>query len=45
MQPHCRARDVALFEHSLKQHQQVEVDPGEISFVQHMTEIVSLDSA
>jgi hypothetical protein len=36
---------VAFFQHGLEQHQQVEVDPGEISFVQHIAEIVSLDSS
>jgi hypothetical protein len=45
VQARGRARHVAFFEHRLEQHQQVEVDPREISLVQHMAEIVSLDSA
>ena len=45
VQPHRGATHVALFEHRFEQHQQVEVDAREISFVQHMAEIVSLDSA
>ena len=39
-----RARHVALFEHRLEQHEQVEVGAGEINLVQHLSEIVSLDS-
>ena len=45
MQARGGARDVTFLEHRLEQHQQVEIDPREISFIQHMAEIVSLDSA
>jgi uncharacterized protein (DUF924 family) len=36
---------VLLLEHYFEQHQQVEVDPRKISSIQHMCEIVSLDSS
>ena len=38
------AADMALLAHRLEQHEEVEVDPAEINFVQHIPEIVSLDA-
>src|SRR5690606_1851681 len=32
-------------EHDIEQHEQVQVDPRKINFVQHVAEIISLDSA
>ena len=36
---------VPFFEHRLKQHQQVEIEAREICLIQHIAEIISLDSA
>jgi uncharacterized protein (DUF924 family) len=38
------ARDMARFEDCFEQHEQVQIDPSEMSSIQHWTEIVSLDS-
>jgi hypothetical protein len=45
VQPRRGARDVAFLQHGFEQHEQVEVDPSEINLVQHIAEIVSLDSS
>jgi ketosteroid isomerase-like protein len=39
-----RAADMALPEHCLEQHQEIQVGAGKINFIQHMAEIISLDS-
>jgi hypothetical protein len=39
-----RAADMALVHDRLEQHQQVEIGSGKINFIQHICEIVSLDS-
>jgi hypothetical protein len=45
MQPLRRPADVALREDDLEQHEQIEIDPGKVSLVQHYAEIISLDSS
>ena len=43
-QPLRRSTHVALVEHHLEQHQQVEVGTIEVNCIQHISEIISLDS-
>jgi ketosteroid isomerase-like protein len=45
MQPLCRASDMAFLQHGLEEDQQVEIGAGEIDFIQHIAEIISLDSS
>ena len=45
VEPLRRAADVALPQDGLEEHQEIQVDPGEVSFVQHLGEIISLDAA
>ena len=45
VQPLGGAADVTLLQHDLEQDEQVEVGSGEINFIQHIAEIISLDSA
>jgi hypothetical protein len=40
-----RPADVPLLKDDLKQHEEVEIDPGKINFIQHNPEIISLDSS
>ena len=42
MQPRGSAADVAFREHGLEQHEQVEIHPRQINFMQHIGEIISL---
>jgi len=44
VQPFRRPTDVSLLKDDLKQHQQVEINPGKVNLVQHNAEIISLDS-
>ena len=44
MHPLGRAADVPFFEHYLEEHQKVEIGSSEVNFLQHITEIISLDS-
>jgi hypothetical protein len=36
---------MALFQHGLEQHQKIEIGPGEVNFIQHILEIISLESS
>lgn len=45
MQPMAGPADMPLLQHRLEKHEQVEVDRGQISLVQHLAEIISLDSS
>jgi len=45
VQTRGRSADVSFLQHGFEQNQQVQIDASEISFIQHMAEIVSLDSA
>ncbi|WP_245309181.1 hypothetical protein [Bradyrhizobium retamae] len=44
VQPLRRPADMPLLKDDLEQHEQVEIDAGEINLVQHNAEIISLDS-
>ena len=44
VQPIRGAADVPLFQHRLEQDEEVEVGSGEINLIQHIAEIISLDS-
>ena len=44
VQPLGGASDMAFVAHGLEHHEEVEVDPAKINFVQHISEIVSLDA-
>jgi hypothetical protein len=44
VQPTGCARDVALFKHETEDHEQVQIDAREMILVQHLPEIISLDS-
>ena len=44
VQPIGRPADMPLFQHRLEEDQKVEVGSGEINFIQHIAEIISLDS-
>ena len=44
LQPLSGAADVALLEDGLEHHEQVQVHAREINFIQHIAEIISLDS-
>jgi hypothetical protein len=45
IQPLRRPADVPLLKDDLEQHEQIEIDPGKVSLVQHNAEIISLDSS
>jgi hypothetical protein len=45
MESFRRPADMALFQHCLKQHKKIEIGAPEVSLVQHLSEIISLDSA
>ena len=45
LQPLRRPADMPLVQDHLEQHQQVQVGAGEINLIQHIAEIISLDSA
>jgi hypothetical protein len=40
-----RPADMPLFQHDLKENQEVKVNAREIDFIQHIAEIISFDSA
>jgi hypothetical protein len=40
-----RATDVQLLHNGLKKHKQIEIRPREVSFIQHIPEIIPLDSS
>src|SRR5882724_9525265 len=44
VEPLGRARDLLLLQHRDEQHQEVEINPHELSGIQHVAETISLDS-
>jgi len=45
IQSRSGAPDMTLLHDRFEQHEQIEVDTREISFIQHNAEIISLDSS